>query len=104
MKNRTFNIKTSVSKDTNVQTVVFEGDLGIKNAEPILEAIKALKFNAATIILNLKSVEKLDITTIQCLRALRNHLNGLGIKTEVNSHVSPDIERLLINTGFDKTL
>jgi len=104
MKNRTFSIKTTNSKDSRVQTVVFEGDLGIKNAEPILETIQSLKFNAGTVVLNLKSVEKLDITTIQNLRALRNHLSQQGKKVEINAQLSTDIERLLKNTGFDKTL
>ncbi|HNX65314.1 MAG TPA: STAS domain-containing protein [Bacteroidales bacterium] len=104
MKNRTFSIKTTNSKDAKVQTVVFEGDLGIKNAESILETIRSLKFNAGTVVMNLKSVEKMDITTIQSLRALRNHLSELGKKVELNAQLSTDIERLLKNTGFDKTI
>jgi anti-anti-sigma regulatory factor len=104
MKNRTFTIKTTTGKDAKVQTVSFEGDLGIKNAESILETLQSLKLNSGTIVLNLKSVEKLDITTIQNLRALRNHLSGQGKKVEVNTQLSADIERLLRNTGFDKTL
>jgi anti-anti-sigma regulatory factor len=104
MKSRTFNIKTLNSKDPKNQTVVFEGDLGIKNAEGILETIRSLKFSAETVTLNLKSVEKLDITTIQNIRALKSELTTLGKKVEVNAQINPEIERLLINTGFDKTL
>jgi len=104
MKNRTFSIKTTNSKDAKVQTVVFEGDLGIKNAESILETIRSLKLSSGAVMLSLKSVEKLDITTIQSLRALRNHLSGQGKKVELNAHLSADVERLLKNTGFDKTL
>jgi anti-anti-sigma regulatory factor len=104
MKNRTFNIKALNSKDPRIQTVIFEGDLGIKNAGIIHETIQSLKISAESVTLSLKSVEKIDITTIQNIRALRNELTSQGKKVEVTTNLTPEIERLLRNTGFDKTI
>jgi len=104
MKNRTFSIKTQTGRDPKTQTVVFEGDLGIKNAENILDTIRTMKFTGESVMINLKSVEKLDITTIQSLRALKRELTAGGKKVEINATLSPETDRLLKNTGFDKTL
>ena len=80
MKNKTFIIKTLNNKDSKSQTVVFEGDLGIKNAEAIKNTIQTLRFNSDTVSIHLKSVEKMDITTIQILRALNIALTDKGKK------------------------
>jgi len=104
MKNKTFLIKTLNSKDTKEQSVVFQGDLGIKNAEAIRNAMQALTFSSESVIIQLKNVEKLDITSIQNIRALKNSLTENGKKVEVHSELSQELERLLTNTGFDKSL
>jgi len=104
MKNKTFLIKTLTSKDTKEQSVVFQGDLGIKNAEAIRNAMLALTFSSESVIIQLKNVEKLDITSIQNIRALKNSLAENGKKVEVHSELSQELERLLTNTGFDKSL
>lgn len=104
MKNKTFLIKTLNSKDTKEQSVVFQGDLGIKNAEAIRNAMQALTFSSESVIIQLKNVEKLDITSIQNIRALKNSLKENGKKVEVYSELSQELERLLTNTGFDKSL
>ncbi len=103
MKNKPFSI-TNLNKGSKGQTIVFEGDLGIKYTEAIRNTLKTLKFNSDIITLQLKNVEKLDITTIQNIRALRDALSGRGKKVTVTSELSQDIERLLLNTGFDNTL
>jgi hypothetical protein len=102
MKNKTFIIKTLYNKDSKSQTVVFEGDLGIKNAESIKTSVQTLKINSDSVSIHLKNVEKLDITTIQILRAMRFDLTGKGKKINIILELPHEIERLLNNTGFDK--
>ena len=104
MKNKTFIIKTSNNNNSKAQTVIFEGDLGIKNAASIKNAIQTLKFSGSSIIMHLENVEKLDITTIQTINALKIALKSKGINTEVLAEVPSDIEKLMKNTGFNKTL
>ena len=104
MKNKTFIIKTLNSKDTKGQTLLFQGDLGIKNAIAIKDAIQVLKINTESVTIQLKNVEKLDITTIQNICALRNSLTATGKKVDVHLELFQDIERLLLNTGFKITL
>ncbi len=104
MKNKTFLIKTQNSKDSKEQIVTFQGDLGIKNASAIKESLLGLKLTAEVITLQFKNVDKLDITTIQNMAALRNILLKDGKKVEAKQELPQDIERLLINTGFKTTL
>lgn len=97
-------IKSVYSKDTKVLTISLEGDLGIKNSEAIIEALRSLKFTANSIIISLRNIEKLDITTIQTLRAFRDYLSGRGLAVETKTDLPQEIDRLLTNTGFGKTL
>jgi anti-anti-sigma factor len=104
MKNKTFLIKNLTGKDPKVQTLTFEGDLGIKNAEEIKKTIQTMKFSADLVSLQLKNVEKLDITTIQTIIALKNSLKTRGKDVSLTSALPQEIERLLSNTGFEKIL
>jgi ABC-type transporter Mla MlaB component len=101
---KSFNIKSSIDKSLNAQTLIFEGDLGMKNALGIKKTIQTLAINGDSVTMHLKSVEKLDITFIQTIRALRISLEKEGKKTDVISELPLEIERLLTNTGFDKRL
>lgn len=102
MKSKTFNIVSS--KGPKGVTVILEGDLGIKNTEAVRNALMALKLNSDSVTFHLKNVEKLDITSIQNIRALKNNLVSQGRKVTVNAELPPEIERLLKNTGFENTL
>jgi anti-anti-sigma factor len=104
MKNKSFIIKSSNNKSSNEQTLVFEGDLGIKNAVAIKNMVQSMKFSGNSVVLNLKNVEKLDITTIQTITALENSLNNQGHNTKVLLEIPEEIEKLLENSGFSKTL
>lgn len=104
MKNITFSITTSINRALKAQTLTFEGDLGIKNAGEILKIIQGIKFTVESVTIQLKNIEKLDITSIQTIRALCIALNSQGKKTEIVSGISENFERLLINTGFSNIL
>lgn len=104
MKNRSFSVVGIDGKGSKGKTVVFEGDLGIKNAEAIRTTVSTMKYTSDAITIHLKNVEKLDITTIQNIRALRKKLNDGGKKITIKSELPQEIERLLGNTGFDNTL
>lgn len=104
MKNKTFVIKTSFNNNSKVQTLIFEGDLGINNATAIKKNIQSLKFRGDSVKIHLRHVEKIDITSIQVIRALRIVLNNMGKRSNIFSEIPEDIERLLNNSGFDKTL
>jgi len=104
MKNKTFSIKTSIDKSSKVQNLFFEGNLALINASAIKKTIQAMAFKSDSVIIHLRSVEKLDITFIQIIRALRTVLENDGKKTSTVSEVPGDIERLLTNSGFYTTL
>jgi len=103
MKGKTFSIMSLNSKGKG-QTILFEGDLGIKNSEAIRSTIQTMKFNSDNLTIQLRNVEKLDITSVQNIRALRKLLFSRGKKVTTVSELPQEIERLLTNTGFDNNL
>ena len=104
MKQKSFNIRNITGKGDKAQTLILEGDLGIKNAAAMTKTLLSLKFNGEKLIFNLRKVEKLDITTIQVVRSFEKHLTDMGIKIEITSEFSDDIKKLLANTGFTSSL
>jgi anti-anti-sigma regulatory factor len=102
MKNQTFTLKIS-KKDKNTQILSLEGDLSRINAVAIKTVMLESQSSADSITLQIKNVEKLDITTIQIIRAMTSFLNRKGKQVEVISDLKPDSEKLLINSGFSKT-
>jgi anti-anti-sigma regulatory factor len=104
MKSKTFTIRSLNNKSSKVQTMIFEGDLGINNAVAIKKTIQAVTFNGDPVTFHLKNVEKVDITLIQTLRALKTALQKDCMQCSIISEVTPEIERLLNNTGFASIL
>jgi hypothetical protein len=104
MKNKTFIIKTLNEDGSKAETLVIEGDLGIKNAEAIKSAIKSINIKMNSVKIYLKNVGKLDITTIQTIRAFSNDLGNKGKTVSLIAELPSEIERLLTNTGFDKII
>lgn len=104
MKSKAYNIRISNGKDSKSQTISFEGDLSIKNISSIKRSIQAIKVIRDSVVIHLKGVEKLDITSIQLIKAFRASLINNGKSIQTISELTPDIESLLMNTGFDNTL
>jgi hypothetical protein len=104
MKNKTFNIKSTVNSKLKSQTVTCEGDLGIKNAAAIKESIQSMNFKSESVTFRLKNVEKFDITSIQTVRAIGYSLLNKGKSVQISAEFPKDIERLMKNTGFDNIL
>jgi hypothetical protein len=104
MKSKTFNIKSSIDKLLKVQTLIFEGDLGISNANDIGKTIQSISFSGDKVVIHLRSVVKLDITFIQLIRALQIALENDGKKTEIITEFTQEIERSMISSGVDKII
>jgi anti-anti-sigma regulatory factor len=104
MKQKTYNCRLIAGKDGKCQSLILEGDLGLRNSSAIGTFLNSAKFNSEKIIIQLRNVEKLDITTIQYLIALQHHLILNKVQTEINAELPEEITRLLGNTGFSSLL
>jgi hypothetical protein len=104
MKSKTFSITTIADESLNTQTLIFEGNLGLDNAGAIKKTVESITYECSKVIIHLKNVQKLDITFIQILKALRIFLEVDGKNPEIISLLPSDIERLLINSGFNSIL
>ncbi|HEX2920462.1 MAG TPA: STAS domain-containing protein [Bacteroidales bacterium] len=103
MKNKTFTFKTSPGNKNGLQEIKLEGDLGIRNAVDLKSMLDTVKISGDNIIINLREVEKIDVTTIQNLVLFRN-IQETNKRTTTVSAVDLDKEtgKLLINSGFGK--
>lgn len=101
MKTVTFKAKVSHNKKDNSTNLVLEGDLSLKNAREIRKTIQSLKPDSDTIELEIRDVEKLDITTIQTINAYGKFLAGEGKTVRIRMDLIPETGRLLKNAGFD---
>ena len=90
MKTVTFKAKVSQNKKDNSNNVLLEGDLSLKNARDIRKTILSLKPNSDTIELEIRNVEKLDITTIQTINAYRKFLAGEGKTIQIRVDLIPE--------------
>jgi anti-anti-sigma regulatory factor len=104
MKNKTFNIKTSNNNSSKVQTILLEGDLSINNSVAIKKSVQAMSFTGDSVVIQIRNVDRMDITFLQTLKALKTSIEMNGKKTEINSEIPKEIELLLLSTGFETTL
>lgn len=100
MKQKTFNCKIVAGKDLTSQTLVLEGDLGMRNSTAIGAFLNSAVFNAENVNVHLKNVEKLDITTIQYVKALEQQLVRNNLKVGIIAELPDELKSLLANSGF----
>jgi hypothetical protein len=103
VKNKTFDLKVT-GKDPETQKVTIGGDLGIRNGLELKRSLHAIKFRKKKIVIHLRDVEKLDVTTIQTLRAYKGWVIAGGRQAEIITEFSPENLKLLLNAGFDRAL
>lgn len=101
MKQKSFSLRNI--EESGSKSLVAEGDLGIKNAASLRKSLLETGFSSGENILNLRNVEKLDITTIQLITSLRKQLEGSGKKLIVKAELPDGIMKLMANTGFSST-
>lgn len=101
MKTQTYKVTASEVKKGKILEVIFEGDLSLKNAGAILKSLQALKTVCHTVVLKIRNVAKLDITTIQTIRVFKTKLSADGKDISVEAELSGETERLLKNSGIN---
>jgi anti-anti-sigma regulatory factor len=104
MKQKTFNCKINQGDNPGSLTLILEGDLGLRNSSAIGTFLNSTAFDCEKVTVHLKNVEKLDITTLQYIKALQQQLQASRVKTEIISDLPDELKRLLGNTGFSSLL
>jgi ABC-type transporter Mla MlaB component len=100
MKQKTFNCKINEGDNPGSQTLVLEGDLGMRNSSAIGTFLNAATFNCEKVTVHLKNVEKLDVTTIQYVKALEQQLLRNQLQVGIVAELPEELKRLLANSGF----
>ena len=100
MNNKTYTVRSLKNQKKNLQTVRFEGDLSLKNSISLHKKVKSLKITTDHLNVHLNNVEKMNVTFIQILYALKAKLEGRGVSVEVDSTLSGELKNIIHNTGF----
>jgi ABC-type transporter Mla MlaB component len=100
MKQKTFNCKINEGDNPGSQTLVLEGDLGMRNSSAIGTFLNSATFNCEKVTVHLKNVEKLDVTTIQYVKALEQQLLRNQLQVGIVAELPEELKRLLANSGF----
>ena len=98
--NKTYTVRSLKNQKKNLQTVSFEGDLSLKNSISLYKKVKSLKIKTDHLNVQLNNVEKMDVTFIQILYALKAKLEGEGVSVEVDSTLPGELKNIIQNTGF----
>jgi ABC-type transporter Mla MlaB component len=102
MKNKTFKFKSSIDGNMNWQEMILEGDLGIRNSLSLKKFLHTVDICCENIKINLKNIEKLDITTIQNLIAFVKFQNTQKRSAQISADLNNEYNKLLRNTGFEQ--
>lgn len=100
MNTTKFNIRTRIDKKTNIQHLMLEGDLSINYIEQVKARVDALNIESADIVIELKKIESIDLSTIQLVHSLRKTLIEKGKSIKLISEMPEDVKPLLKNSGF----
>ena len=98
--NKTYTVRSLKNQKKNLQTVSFEGDLSLKNSISLYKKVKSLKITTDHLNVQLNNVEKMDVTFIQIIYALKAKLEGEGVTVEVDSTLPGELKNIVHNTGF----
>jgi MFS superfamily sulfate permease-like transporter len=97
---KTYTVRSLKNRKKNLQTVSFEGDLSLTNSVSLHRKVKSLNIETKQVKVRLVNVEKMDVTFIQILYALKAKLEGEGVTVEVESTLPAEIENIMHNSGF----
>lgn len=91
----------SLTKGTSFNTLELNGSLIINHIENIYSELKEkIEFSKKHVV-ELKSVDGIDLTIIQLLLAMKKEFASYGTDFEVKLDLSEEHVQLLKNSGFD---
>jgi len=88
--------------NSRITTMVIEGDLIIRDSHEIKEALLNLLENYQDIDIQLKNIERIDITALQLLAALSGSALKQGKIVKYSFEETEYISTVLNNSGFNK--
>jgi ABC-type transporter Mla MlaB component len=101
MENNAFNITSRKDKKKDVHHITLEGDLGINQIEKVKTAIESVLTGSKEIVIELKNINAIDLSTGQLLYSLKKAGNGNGNKVKIEADLNENGFSYLKNCDFN---
>ncbi len=103
-KNRKYSITTENDDDTNIRSVIAEGELSLRYINEIREEIKSAIRGAKNLKMIIRNTDMIDLSFLQLVISLQNKYKAEKNKISVEFDVDQENRDLLINSGFEELL
>lgn len=103
-KNRKYSITTENDDDTNIRSVIAEGELSLRYINEIREEIKSAIRGAKNLKMIIRNTDMIDLSFLQLVISLQNKYKTEKNKISVEFDVDQENRDLLINSGFEELL
>jgi MFS superfamily sulfate permease-like transporter len=100
MTTPTFNVHTRVDKKSKTQVLLLEGEFGLKYIDRIKSRIDSINFDSSNIVIELKNINSIDLSTVQLVYSLKKTLCDKGKTVNIVSEIPEDIVPIIRNAGF----
>ena len=103
-KNRKYSITTENDDDTNIRSVIAEGELSLRYINEIREEIKSAISGVKNLKIIIRNANMIDLSFLQLVISLQNKYKTEKKKISVEFEVDQENRDLLINSGFEELL
>jgi ABC-type transporter Mla MlaB component len=100
MTTPTFSVHTRFDKKSNTQVLLLEGEFGLKYIDRIKSRIDSINFDSSKIVIELKDINSIDLSTVQLVYSLKKTLCDKGKTVNIVSEIPEDIIPIIRNAGF----
>jgi hypothetical protein len=100
MENKAFNITSRVDNKKDVHHITLEGDLGINQIEKVKTAIESILTGSREVVIELKNIHAIDLSTGQLMYSLKKAGNGNGKKVKIQADLNENGFAYLKNCDF----
>lgn len=101
MENKAFNITSRVDNKKDVHHITLEGDLGINQIEKVKTAIESILTGSREVVIELKNIHAIDLSTGQLMYSLKKAGNGNGKKVKIQADLNENGFDYLKNCDFN---
>lgn len=101
MENKAFNIISRKDKKKDVHHITLEGDLGINQIEKVKAGIESVLTDCKELVIELRNIDAIDLSTGQLLYSLKMIGNLNGKKVKIDAILQENTFSYLKNCDFN---
>ncbi len=103
-KNKKYSITTENDDNTNIRSVIIEGELSLKYINEIREDLKPAIRGTKDLKMIIKNADMIDLSFLQLVISLQNTYKNEKKKISVKFEIDQENKDLMINSGFEELL